>query len=130
MEWGHAGWNFGNFITINCGFSLQISKFNKSVGWNKGVQVGKILKFNKVCCTIIQKTKELIWNLASVFHYLLCECSAQLVVCIITTRIYSRSGHFLVTHLKLNVWTKISNSNGLSVRPGQWPHLLTQLGNR
>ena len=57
MEKGHAGWNFGNFITINYGFSLKISKCNKSAGWNKGVQVGKLQKFNKVCCTIIWETK-------------------------------------------------------------------------
>ena len=44
---------------MNYGFSLKISKFNKSAGWNKGVQVGKFLKFNKVCCTIIRETKVL-----------------------------------------------------------------------
>ena len=42
---------------MNYGFSLKISKFNKSAGWNRGVQVGKFLKFNKVCCTIIRETK-------------------------------------------------------------------------
>ena len=57
MEQGCAGWNFGKFITMNYGFCLQISKLNKSAGWNKGVQVGKFQKFNKVCCTIIQETK-------------------------------------------------------------------------
>ena len=31
--------------------------FNKSAGSNKGVQVGKCLKFDKVCCTIIRKIK-------------------------------------------------------------------------
>ena len=41
MEKSHAGWNFGNFMTINYGFSLKTSKFNKSAGWNKSVQVGK-----------------------------------------------------------------------------------------
>ena len=53
----HAGWNFRNFITMDYGFSLKILKFNKSAGWNKGVQVGKMLKINKVCCTIIKETK-------------------------------------------------------------------------
>ena len=42
---------------MNYGFSLKISKFNKSAGWNKDMQVGKFLKFDKVCCTIIWKTK-------------------------------------------------------------------------
>ena len=42
---------------MNYGFSLKISKFNKSVGWNKGVQVGKFQKSNMVCCTVIQETK-------------------------------------------------------------------------
>ena len=36
---------------------IKISKFSKSAGWNKVVQVGKFLKFNKVCCTIIWETK-------------------------------------------------------------------------
>ena len=60
----------------------KISKINKSAGWNKAVQVGnlghlllqimvfankspnlikvqigKILEFNKVCCTFIRETK-------------------------------------------------------------------------
>ena len=51
------GWNFGKFITMNYGFSFKISKFNKSACWNKGVQVRKFLKFNKVCCTIIRGYK-------------------------------------------------------------------------
>ena len=42
---------------MNYGFSLKTSKFDKSAGWNKGVQVGKFQKINKVCCTIIRETK-------------------------------------------------------------------------
>ena len=75
MEYGYAGWNFENFITINQSFCLKISKSNKNADWNKGMQVGKFLKFNtcvgsnkgvqvgkflkpnKVCCTIIWTTK-------------------------------------------------------------------------
>ena len=57
MEQGRAGWNFGNFITMNYGFSLKILQFNKSAGWNKGAQVGKSIEFNKICCTIIKETK-------------------------------------------------------------------------
>ena len=56
----HAVWNFENFITIRCVFAYQSQHL--STGWNKGVQVGKFLKFNKVCCTIIWKTKVPIWN--------------------------------------------------------------------
>ena len=37
--------------------SLEISKFDESEGWNKGVQVRKFLKSTKVCCTIMQETK-------------------------------------------------------------------------
>ena len=44
-----------NFITINYCFFLRILKSNKSAGWNKGVQVEKLL-FN-VCCTVIRETK-------------------------------------------------------------------------
>ena len=44
-----------NFITTNCGFSLKISKSNKSASWNKGVQVGIFQKSNKICCMIIQE---------------------------------------------------------------------------
>ena len=59
---------FGEFYYYKYGFSLKISKFNKSAGWNKGLQFGKFLKFNKVCCTIIRKTKiptyfESVWGL-------------------------------------------------------------------
>ena len=49
-------WEIHNYELCLC---LQTSKFNKSAGWNKGVQVGKFLKFNKVCCTIIRETKVL-----------------------------------------------------------------------
>ena len=59
MEYGCADWNFGKFITINYGFCSQISKFDKSAGWNKGVQTGKFSKSMKVCCTIIWETKVL-----------------------------------------------------------------------
>ena len=45
-----------NLITITYVFSLRILKFNKTVGWNKGVQVEKLL-FNKICCTVIRETK-------------------------------------------------------------------------
>ena len=48
---------FENFVAINYRFSLKTSKFNKSAGWNKGLQVEKFLKFDKVCCTIIWETK-------------------------------------------------------------------------
>ena len=34
-----------------------VQKANESAGWNKDVQVGKLPRFNKVCCTIIQETK-------------------------------------------------------------------------
>ena len=54
MKQGRAGWNFRNFITVNYGFCW---KFNKSAGWNKGVQGEKFKKFNKFCCTIIWETK-------------------------------------------------------------------------
>ena len=57
MEQGHVDWSFGNFVTMNYGFSLKTSKFDKRAGWNKGVQVGKFSKFKKVCCTIIRETK-------------------------------------------------------------------------
>ena len=40
MEKGRAGWNFGNFITIDYGFCLKISKINKHASWNKDAQVG------------------------------------------------------------------------------------------
>ena len=62
MELRRAGWNFWNFITTNPSFCLKISKSNKSAGWNKGMHVGKFLKFDKVCCTIIRETKVLIRN--------------------------------------------------------------------
>ena len=62
MEFGRVGWNFWNFITTNPSFCLKISKSNKRAVWNMGMQVGKFLKFNKVCCTIIQETKVLIRN--------------------------------------------------------------------
>ena len=42
---------------MNYGSCLQISKFDKSAGWNKCVQVGKFLRFDKVCYTIIRDTK-------------------------------------------------------------------------
>ena len=45
---------------MNYGFSLNISKSNKSAGWNFAMQVGKFLEFDKVCCIIIQKTKVVI----------------------------------------------------------------------
>ena len=47
---------------MNYDFFFQISKLDKSAGWNKGVQVGKFLKSNKVCCTIIQETKVIVWK--------------------------------------------------------------------
>ena len=53
----HAGRNFRKFIFLDYGFYSQISKSNKSAVWNKGVQVGKFLKFHKVCCTTIRETK-------------------------------------------------------------------------
>ena len=46
-----------NCITVNHSSCLKISKSNKSATQNKSVQVGKFLKFNKVCCTIIWETK-------------------------------------------------------------------------
>ena len=46
-----------NSITINYNFCFKISKFNKSAGWNKDMQVGKFLKFNKVCSTTIREIK-------------------------------------------------------------------------
>ena len=53
-----AGWNnamqvgiLGNVLLQIMVFFFQISKFNKSASW-------KILKFNKVYCTIIWETKE------------------------------------------------------------------------
>ena len=46
-----AGWNFGNFITMNYGFCLEISRFKIKV------QVEKFVKFNKVCRTFIQETQ-------------------------------------------------------------------------
>ena len=57
MEQSHAGWNFVNCITVNHSFCLKISKSNKSASQNKRGQVGKILKFNKFCCTVIWETK-------------------------------------------------------------------------
>ena len=57
MEYGYAGWNFENFITINQSFCLKISTSNKNADWNKEVYVENFLAFNKVCCTIIQETK-------------------------------------------------------------------------
>ena len=35
----------------------NLTEINKRAGWNKGVQVGKFLKFNKICCTIIRDLK-------------------------------------------------------------------------
>ena len=54
-----SGWNFGNFITVNYGFSLKVSNFDESASWNKGVQVGKFRESDKVCCTIIWRLKYL-----------------------------------------------------------------------
>ena len=50
-------------MTMNYVFSLKISKSNKSAAYNKGVQAGKFLKSNQVCCTIIWETK--VFTLAS-----------------------------------------------------------------
>ena len=47
--------NFGNLITTSYGFCVKILKFTKHLGWNTGVQVGKFLEFNKICCTVIQE---------------------------------------------------------------------------